>query len=278
VVLNGYVGKDKLYEIINDKLLNLNITEDSYPLYSFKVAEAYKEKLRIELQPFPNPLLGGLLYKDPDDVMNFMAINSLKSKKSQNFDVMHELCHYWIHDAGEHLCYDSNFIFQNKGIEWQANEGAAQALMPENLFKQMYIYFSGDTNKLSDYFIVSKTAVEYRIKNLKLFPPSKLRGLLYKSKKAHHCLVCGNLEIKRFDNYCKICGNDMFSFGTSYTWSVYSDVSADENRCPECKEYLDRNARYYRHCGSASMLFNFLRPWYEDIMFIEKHPNVLKCL
>jgi Zn-dependent peptidase ImmA (M78 family) len=55
----------------------------------------------------------------------------LKSKKSQNFDVMHELCHYWLHAAGVHLCYDSNFIFQNKGIEWQANVGASQALMRE---------------------------------------------------------------------------------------------------------------------------------------------------
>jgi hypothetical protein len=178
VVLQGYVEKDELYEIINDKLLSLNITEDCYPLNPFKVAKAYSGKLQIELKPFPTLSLGGLLYKDPDDVMSIMDINSLKSKKAQNFDIMHELCHYWLHPAGEHLCYDSNFIFQNKGIEWQANEGAAQALMPENLFKQMYIYFNGDANKLSDYFIVSKRAVEYRIKNLKLFPPSEMRTVL----------------------------------------------------------------------------------------------------
>ncbi len=54
--------------------------------------------------------------KDRDNVMSIMAINSLKSKKSQNFDVIHELFHYWLHPAGEHLCYESNFIFQNKGI------------------------------------------------------------------------------------------------------------------------------------------------------------------
>ncbi|ERI90322.1 hypothetical protein HMPREF1982_03925 [Clostridiales bacterium oral taxon 876 str. F0540] len=62
------------------------MNEYSYPLYSFKVAEAYKEKLQIELQPFRNPLLCGLLYKDPDDVMSIMAINFLKSKLSQNFE------------------------------------------------------------------------------------------------------------------------------------------------------------------------------------------------
>lgn len=195
MVLKGYVGKDELYEIVNDKLLSLGITEDCYPLDPFEIAKAYKDKLQIEVKPFPTLLLGGLLYKDPDDVMSIMAINSLKSKKSQNFDVMHELLHYWLHPAGEHLCYDSNFIFQNKGIEWQANEGTAQALMPEKLFMKMYIYYSGNINNLSDYFIVSKTAVEYRIKNLKLFPPSKLRGLLYKTKKARHCTICGNLEI-----------------------------------------------------------------------------------
>jgi hypothetical protein len=144
---------------------------------------------------------------------------------------MHELCHYWLHPAGEHLCYDSNFIMQNKGIEWQANEGAAQALMPEKLFLQMYIYFSGDINKLSDYFIVSKTAVEYRVSNLKLFPPSKLRGQLYKSKKARHCTICGNLEVKKGENYCKICGNEYFFFGTSYKWSVYCDGPDIENIC-----------------------------------------------
>lgn len=275
MVLNGFVGKDKLYEIINDKLLSLGITEDSYPLDPFKLAEAYKDKLQIELKPFPTPLLGGLLYKDPDDVMSIMGINSLKSKKSQNFDVMHELCHYWLHPAGEHLCYDSNYIFQNKGIEWQANEGAAQALMRENLFKKMYIYYGGDINKLSDYFIVSKTAVEYRIKNLKLFPPSKLRGLLYKSKKAHHCRICGNLEIKHGDNHCKICGNDYIFFGTSYKWSIYSDGPNFENSCPECELLLDQNARYCRRCGSTSKLFHFLRPWYEDLMTVEDTPACL---
>lgn len=275
MVLNGYMGKDELYEIINDKLLSLNITEDCYPLNPFKIAEVYKEKLQIELKPFPTLLLGGLLYKDPDDVMSIIGINSLKSKKSQNFDVMHELCHYWFHAAGEHLCYDSNFIFQNKDIEWQANEGAAQALMPKNLFMQMYIYFDGNTNKLSDYFIVSKKAVEFRIKNLKLFPPSKLRSLLYKSKKNRHCRVCGNLEIKQVDKYCKICGNDNFTFGTGYKWSVYTDGPDYENSCPECGLLLDQNARYCRRCGSASILFNFLTPWYEDLKIMENTPICL---
>jgi hypothetical protein len=36
---------------------------------------------------------------------------------------------------------------------------------------------------LLDHFVVCKRAVEFRIKNLKLFPPSKMRGVLYKNKK-----------------------------------------------------------------------------------------------
>jgi RNA polymerase subunit RPABC4/transcription elongation factor Spt4 len=188
---------------------------------------------------------------------------------------MHELLHYWLHPAGEHLCYDSNFIFQNKGIEWQANEGTAQALMPEKLFMKMYIYYSGNINNLSDYFIVSKIAVEYRIKNLKLFPPSKLRGFLYKTKKARHCTICGNLEIKHGDNHCKICGNDFFFFGTSYKWSVYSEGPDNENSCPECELLLDKNARYCRRCGAASTLFHLLIPWYKDIKIMEETPIYL---
>jgi RNA polymerase subunit RPABC4/transcription elongation factor Spt4 len=259
------VEKNELYEIINEKLLSLGITEDSYPLDPFKLAEAYSDKLKIDFKPFPTLSLGGLLYKDPEDVMSFMCINSLKSKKSQNFDIMHELCHYWLHPAGERLCYDSNFIFQNQGTEWQANEGAAQALMREKLFKKMYIYYSGNTDRLSDYFIVSKKAIEYRIKNLRLIPTPKLRGMLYKSKKARHCTICGNSEVKYDDNYCKICGEFSLLYGTGYKWSVYSHGHEAENRCPDCSSVLDQNARYCRRCGAASTLSSFLEPWYEAL-------------
>lgn len=269
MVLNGYVGKDELYEIIEAKLLSLGITDDSYPLDPFKLAGAYSEKLKIDLRPFPTLSMGGLLYKDPEDVMSFMGINSLKSKKSQNFDVMHELCHYWFHPAGERLCYDSNFIFQNQGTEWQANEGAAQALMRKRLFKKKYVYYNGDTNKLSDYFIVSKKAVEYRIRNLKLLPQLKLRCMLYKSKQARHCIICGNSEVKYDDNYCKICGDFALHYGTGYKWSVYSDCTEAKNKCPDCSMVLDKNARYCRRCGSVSTLSSFLEPWYEALEIVE---------
>lgn len=252
MALRGFVEKDEFYKIIDDKLKSLGITEDSYPLDAFKIASMYKDRLEINFQPFPSLNLGGLLYKDPDDKFSIMAINSLKSKKAQNFDIMHELHHYWFHPAGEHLCYDKNFIYQHKGIEWQANAGTAHALMPEIGFKKKYIYFEGNINKLSDHFFATPTAVKYRIENLNLPSVSRMRGMLYKSKKVHHCSVCGNSEITYRDNYCKICGIEGFISRTGYKWSIYSKGHTIENRCPSCYLLLDSNARYCKRCGTTS--------------------------
>jgi hypothetical protein len=266
VTLNGYVEKEELYKIVDDKLKSLGITEDSYPLDGLKIANAYKDRLEVIFQPFPSLNLGGLLYKDPEDKLSIIGINSLKSKKAQNFDIIHELCHYWFHPSGEHLCYDSNFIYQNKSVEWQANEGTAQAIMPEILFKKRYIYWEGNINKLSNHFFATTTAVKYRIENLKLPSISKIRGLLYKSKKLCHCSICGNSDIPYRDNYCKICGIEGFiSRRIGYKWSVYSKGLDKVNKCPKCTLKLDGNARYCNRCGAVSTSNYLLDPWYVEL-------------
>ena len=168
-MIKGYIEREKLYKLVDNKLAELGITEDDYPLNSRAIAESIGSNLIVEYHKFPSNKMGGILYKG--DELSSMALNTLRSEKGQNFDCMHELIHYWFHPPGKMFCIDSNYIHQNPGREWQANEGAAQALMPKDLFIRKYIEFRGNVSALSDFFMVGELSVEFRINNLKLSPP-----------------------------------------------------------------------------------------------------------
>ena len=171
-MIRGYIKKEILYKLVDDKLAELGITEEDYPLNSRAIADSIGSKLIVEYHKFPSIKMGGLLYKG--DELSSMALNTLRSEKGQNFDCMHELIHYWFHPPGKMICIDNNYIHQNTTREWQANEGAAQALMPTKLFIKKYKLFEGDISALSDFFMVGELAVEFRINNLQLSIPQTI--------------------------------------------------------------------------------------------------------
>jgi Zn-dependent peptidase ImmA (M78 family) len=266
--------KEQLYTFINKKLEELGISHSDYPLDSIKIAESHKN-LSVEFLNFQTTNIGGVIYKG--DVISAIGLNPLRSKKGQNFDCMHELIHYWLHPMDSIICYDENFISQDKEIEWQANEGAAQALMPEKLFLEKYKLYSGDIEALSDFFFVGEQAVKFRIENLGLQKVERINlsekpVILRETStvKKLHCKVCGNAEISAAENYCKICGNDCFCFSLGYYWLSYQHGPSGKNYCAsnECTLPLPSNARYCTCCGSKSTFYvhNLLKAWeHEDL-------------
>jgi len=238
MIINGYIKKPYFYSLINNKMKELGIGENDYPLDSIKIADLYKDNLEIEYLNFQSASIGGIMYKGQHK--SRMALNSMRSKKGQNFDCMHELIHYWFHPDGHNLCFDAYFLKQNSMREWQANEGAAQVLMPKELFTRMYIIFKGSIQGLSDYFNVGEKAVEYRVSNLGL---SKINFKILRTlgrKRAVHCGVCGNTDISYRDNCCKICGSNILTYimddirWVKYLRGVPLDEFGHAMECPVC--------------------------------------------
>lgn len=264
MIINGYIKKPFFYSLIDSKMKELGIGENDYPVDSIKIAEYFKDNLEIEYLNFHSASIGGIMYKGRHK--SRMALNNMRTEKGQNFDCMHELMHYWFHPEGCNLCLDACFTKQNSIREWQANEGAAQILMPKELFTRRYMEFKGSIQRLSDYFFVGERAVEYRVSNLGL---SKINFNTLRTlgrKKAIHCGVCGNNDISVRDNCCKICGSEIFIFTVKdIRWVKYrdgvpldefghamecpvchnKDIEPFERLCPKCKAYLFQKCADY---------------------------------
>ena len=89
---------------------------------------------------------------------------------------MHELIHYWLHDRDMFYCLNGA---ESHG-EWQANEGAAQFLIPYQSFipnycylhDRFYGYFAPQAahdmliKALAGKYMVGEMTVKFRIKSL----------------------------------------------------------------------------------------------------------------
>lgn len=90
----------------------------------------------------------------------------------QNFSVAHELGHYFLHKKSfvDEPEYFWRITPEKQQEEAEANEFAANLLMPEDIFKKRWEETKSSPEELSDEFLVSVSAIIYRAKNLKLIP------------------------------------------------------------------------------------------------------------
>lgn len=99
--------------------------------------------LAIQEVLFDSTKICGILYKG--DRKTSIALNARRTAEMQNFDCMHELIHYFLHDVCycQCICSDEQggrCIQQDRIQEWQANEGAAQFLVPYQDFIPRFSY------------------------------------------------------------------------------------------------------------------------------------------
>lgn len=151
-----------------------------------------KERRMVEryLQVIPLDIVGlakelGLTVKEslelPDKVSGFVkkidgkvliCVNERHSLNRKRFAVAHELGHYFLHeDKLDEGIVDGIDILYRDGtldeIEKQANEFAANILMPEIEFRKLWAEFTTIQN-IATYFYVSESAIITRAKFLKL--------------------------------------------------------------------------------------------------------------
>lgn len=89
--------------------------------------------IELDIIPIQNPALHGICSFGSGQQADIILLNSNRSNVERNFDCLHEFIHLHEH-RGEHketfYCYDCVSEKQDSFLEWQANEGAAELLVP----------------------------------------------------------------------------------------------------------------------------------------------------
>lgn len=184
-----YTKKD-LYESVSVfRRAVLGITYQDYPLRPIEIAKSRMDNLAIDVAPFRSRSLRGMaVIADNVYENDVILINEHLSPTERNFYCAHELMHLALHryEQGKQFsCYDDLKPNQNPILEWQANEGAAELLLPYQML--LPIIKSADLstekdilslkNKLAKYFGVTLSVVELRLESLKYEIYQHLNGV-----------------------------------------------------------------------------------------------------
>ena len=96
----------------------------------------------------------------------------------QNFDCTHEIIHFFFHDTPDQnwICFEDNErkIKQDMYLEWQANEGAAQFLVPYQDFIPRFVQYIDSQpsfsylvpEELANFYNVSPQVINIRMSSL----------------------------------------------------------------------------------------------------------------
>lgn len=127
------------------------------------------DNLEIAAVPFKTQGLRGIArLADDSSPINCILVNSNLSYEEQNFHGFHELMH--IYRTGDcpgatFSCYDRLKPNQNGYVEWIANEGAAELILPHDVLlpyiKEHAVTFNSNMFAVSD--MVEKISIAYRV-------------------------------------------------------------------------------------------------------------------
>lgn len=172
----NFLTKEQLYSLIDyiRDSFDINIKE------VFNVLKFYQANLsdiiKLNCHKFNDKKIGGLLIKNKFPELSYITINDSKEAESMAFDLTHELIHFFLHPENRKN-YISSSLCDIDNFEWQANEGAAELLVP---YRRFIPHFSKNIkvcssradylellSYLSNTYKVSTAVLEYRIAGLK---------------------------------------------------------------------------------------------------------------
>ena len=137
--------------------------------------------IKIGIMEFKTEGLRGMAQHAQGKEPAVIILSKKRNEKERNFDCAHELIHLVRHPASKAAsfrCYDQVRPKQNQFHEWEANEGAAEFLIPYKEFipalvdKIAYIeddavyVIPEDIWKLAEQFHVTEAMITNRIQNL----------------------------------------------------------------------------------------------------------------
>lgn len=102
------------------------------------------------------------------DRVNTVILNESRTRVEQNFDLAHELIHVYKHRWIDHFECSSNN--KHTFLEWEANEGAAELLVPYRLFLSSVHDALSELSRPVDAYVLSRLRV-YLAQRFHVSPP-----------------------------------------------------------------------------------------------------------
>lgn len=127
-----FYTKKVLYARIDRIRQEFNVQNDE-PISNVKKLLTDVPTIKIASVPFETTGLHGMCSFGKAGKADIILLNSNRSNSEQNFDCMHEYIHIHEHRnerKDSFRCYEKVTENQNSFLEWQANEGAAESLVP----------------------------------------------------------------------------------------------------------------------------------------------------
>lgn len=162
-------AKEDLYARIDKMRKNLGITSYDTPINALDLCTNRVSDVEIKYHTFDTAGFCGAAFAGSK--MNTIVLNSTRSKTEQNFDCGHELVHLVRHrnkNCGVFNCFTKN---QNSFLEWEANEGSAQFLVPYQDFIPRFVDLlsfnaTGIQSILAAHYHVTTQVINIRLDSL----------------------------------------------------------------------------------------------------------------
>ena len=167
-------AKANLYKFVDGIRETYSLSNTSYNIKISNLC-SIDPTIWIETHYFSTTGFGAAIFFG--DKKDTIILNSQRTPQEQYFDFCHELIHKHKHRTNDRLSYNCFTISQNSFIEWEANEGAAEMLMPYRSFIQdvaeAYPTFSASYDihdfkcQMQQKYNVTPTMVELRLNSLR---------------------------------------------------------------------------------------------------------------
>lgn len=123
-----------------------------------------------ESSELPNKISGFIKQIESGTIC--ICVNKSHAPNRKRFTVAHELGHYFLHRDRLAVGIIDGILNREQGttdpIEYEANEFAADLLMPEEMFRELWAKQECSVSFIADFFLVSESAIITRARFLKL--------------------------------------------------------------------------------------------------------------
>lgn len=156
-----FINKAALYAEVERIRLENGVSDP------FEIAR--RNGIKVSLYAFDSRRLAGALMRGKNRAE--IIVNARRSPEGRRFTVAHELMHFFLHRGANFFCCDQSAV---TALEWQANEGAAELVLPFREFLSYYVNIRSlllsDEEKalrlLAEKFAVSPAMAKARLASL----------------------------------------------------------------------------------------------------------------
>lgn len=178
-----FFTKAQLYSVIEKIRKTFHLRLEDYPIDIYSLLDEISEYIDYQETDFEAEGFCGLLFRNRKK--SHIVINKYLPDLEKTFATTHETVHFFCHDRETKFMCKPFEKRVNDAFEWQANEGAAELLLPYKVFIHDFVqtlgHYEGDNVKtitaMSKTYGLSETVIDYRLNNLRYEFEQYLKGI-----------------------------------------------------------------------------------------------------